>query len=289
LNCLLVSKIGRNHPAPYSDAPFDAVLCSNPYRIVPSGTTLSPTLLKRLFANVFAIMNEWSRTILVPYRTACWSIEPGQTVKKETYPFGLVLLKMRKSNPGRPFAYILTPWGLATLTIHEIWRKGQESMSTRCVIARVIGPEQFGDIGGRFHCEDGYPSGVGKQLWKLYHEFFNGDMEAMQSVLLDEHPAGWYSIIRDWSEPIGFSVVGTGEGPQCFCHGEAKLPGHLFNAYLSVRARCEFIYILITNPYDGLDIARLVYQGDDVEWLTAGHVAFTAAEPNWEAFDPVKK
>ncbi len=80
-------------------------------------------------------------------------------------------------------------------------------MSTRSVIARQAGD---GFI-GRYHHSDGYPSGVGAAIYKLYNGYFKQDAKRMLEVLIDEHPAGWSTIVgsglgevTDFSKAIGF-------------------------------------------------------------------------------------
>ena len=77
-------------------------------------------------------------------------------------------------------------------------------MSTRSVIARPMGD----GFNGRYHHWDGYPSGLGAELYWLaqpndYRAMaglpptpWNGDIEAMLKVLLDDHPAGWSTLER---------------------------------------------------------------------------------------------
>lgn len=71
-------------------------------------------------------------------------------------------------------------------------------MSTR---SEIFGP----DGKGRYHHWDGYPLGVGRTLWALYHGHFERDVRAMRKVLLEDHPAGWSTINgADWSLEPGF-------------------------------------------------------------------------------------
>ncbi|MBI2836125.1 MAG: hypothetical protein HYX85_00325 [Chloroflexi bacterium] len=85
-------------------------------------------------------------------------------------------------------------------------------MSTRGVIAR-----QKGDtFEGRYHHWDSYPSGLGKALWDTYHSGFKGNLEEMLRVLVDEHPAGWSTIIgKDFAVTPGFNESYKGECLNC--------------------------------------------------------------------------
>lgn len=85
-------------------------------------------------------------------------------------------------------------------------------MSTRSVIARPWGD----GFEGRYHHYDGYPSGVGAQLWELYHGRYAGDVGAMVAELIEAHPAGWSTINgADWSLEPGF--VDRLNGPCAVC------------------------------------------------------------------------
>jgi hypothetical protein len=75
-------------------------------------------------------------------------------------------------------------------------------MSTRSVIAKPVGDGWE----GRYHHWDGYPAGVGAELFHLYHNVFGHSVERMRKVLIDQHPAGWSTIIgADWRLAPGYS------------------------------------------------------------------------------------
>lgn len=95
-------------------------------------------------------------------------------------------------------------------------------MSTRALIAV---PGRGGVFHGRYHHFDGYPSGLGRELCKLYVDLFDQNIDAMRQLLFYDHPAGWSNIIGvDWTLPIGyksFSSVGREKPPpMCYCHGD---------------------------------------------------------------------
>lgn len=69
-------------------------------------------------------------------------------------------------------------------------------MSTRAVIARTTGHE--GEFKGVYSHWDGYPTNLGKRLWKIVRD--RGLANTLR-FLIDEHPAGW-------------SVAGE----ECYCH-----------------------------------------------------------------------
>ena len=103
-------------------------------------------------------------------------------------------------------------------------------MSIRGAIAR---PTSSGGWEGRYHHFDAYPIGLGRELFELYHRTFDRDHEQMARMLIDEHPAGWSTLI---AHHLGGRVF-TGEEfthagfqafddphhgmlPQCYCHGQ---------------------------------------------------------------------
>lgn len=72
-------------------------------------------------------------------------------------------------------------------------------MSTRSVIARKT-PVGFKGI---YHHWNGYPSGLGKTLFKIHSTVFGSGTARMLRYLIDDHPAGWSTINSDWSKPEG--------------------------------------------------------------------------------------
>ncbi|GAA1110013.1 MULTISPECIES: hypothetical protein [Nocardiopsis] len=102
-------------------------------------------------------------------------------------------------------------------------------MSTRGAIAR---PTTNGNWRGRYHHGDSYPTRLGRELFQLYHDTFDGDHEAMTTVLIGDHPAGWSTVIatyfpwpfdREAFTRAGYRGVMSDEQglyPACYCHGE---------------------------------------------------------------------
>lgn len=87
-------------------------------------------------------------------------------------------------------------------------------MSTRSIIARAVGD----GFRGRYHHWDGYPTGLGKALWGLHRGHFEGDLARMLRALIDDHPAGWSTIVdRDFSLTPGYIEYGHGPCTQCGC------------------------------------------------------------------------
>jgi hypothetical protein len=93
------------------------------------------------------------------------------------------------------------------------------------VIARTAGDSWE----GRHHACEGDPSGLGLALLDLAQPAgpFGGDLEKLLTVLLDEHPAGWVTIVHvDWSQRPGHTHLdhrapdSRTERPQCLCQGD---------------------------------------------------------------------
>jgi hypothetical protein len=81
-------------------------------------------------------------------------------------------------------------------------------MATRGAIARLERRDSEGvppAFVGAYHHWDSYPTGLGRTLWALYHGHFQKNMEAMLQTLIDDHPAGWSSILTsDFTKAPGF-------------------------------------------------------------------------------------
>lgn len=71
-------------------------------------------------------------------------------------------------------------------------------MSTRSLIGQTTGEE--GEFKAIYSHSDGYPTWMGRRLWKMFHEGFNRDLPSMLDYIM-EHSAGW-------------SVLGE----RCYCH-----------------------------------------------------------------------
>jgi hypothetical protein len=118
-------------------------------------------------------------------------------------------------------------------------------MSTRSLIARATGE---GTFKGVYHHWDGYPTGLGKYLTEILAGPFAGDLPRMLGTLIDEHPAGWSTIVgKDFTLKPGytaeslthpcssrmsdadyhaamqqFRALPDFRRPQCYCHGNRR-------------------------------------------------------------------
>lgn len=168
-------------------------------------------------------------------------------------------------------------------------------MGTRSVIARAMGD----GFRGRYHHWDGYPTGLGKQLWELYHGHFGRNLAQMLKVLIDDHPAGWSTIVhKDFGLSPGYiNLVLDGQHPeakrpQCYCHGERHEVVNEFTERDAAVAGCEWAYafdgelrimnVLASLHEDGTKMVGWFGMGDPKSlWSLAGRVELEGPEPDW--------
>ena len=102
-------------------------------------------------------------------------------------------------------------------------------MSTRSAILLPI--EDGAAAIGRYHHFDGYPTGLGIELHRLYRESFGEDYRAMVKTLIFSHPSGWSNILgaNFVDHTPGFQERVGDDGklteriqgqPECYCHGD---------------------------------------------------------------------
>ena len=145
-------------------------------------------------------------------------------------------------------------------------------MSTSGVIAR----KTANGFTGVYHYWDSYPSGLGETLYALYHEQFHEDVEAMLKMLIDEHPAGWWTIKDcDFSLEPGHS--GTIEyhqeriRPQCRCYGEW---GKSAQSFTERNTYVDFAYVFNGTTMD-------ILTPDGGTWRSIGLVSLDSPAPDW--------
>ncbi len=186
-------------------------------------------------------------------------------------------------------------------------------MSTRGVIARLthVLPPRFC---GRYHHWDSYPSGLGQTLWKLYHDHFNCDLNAMLRVLLDQHPAGWSSINgADFNLVSGFTELTSrkseareeadGLRPECYCHGDRCEEAWEVTEQNASGSGCEWAYAFAASAHPKHDVMLVLSsyrpsgqkmigffgQGDpQAVWLVVGVVDLKREEPDWDELDEAR-
>lgn len=188
-------------------------------------------------------------------------------------------------------------------------------MSTRGAIARLTSvlPLQWK---GRYHHWDSYPDGLGRELWKLYHETFAQDLDRMLKAILDEHAAGWSSLSANDLERGLFRVLTTGDplpspdevGPNCYCHGDRNEEAWEVNEQNASGSGVEWAYVftssytlqssdpdakatrqdamLVLSSYSasGRKAIGMFGMGDpSAHWRLAAVVDLKAEEPDWNA------
>jgi len=194
-------------------------------------------------------------------------------------------------------------------------------MSTRSVIAR---PTAAG-FQGRYVHWDGYPSGVGRQIYGLFQGHFGKDFDRLQRVLLDEHPAGWSSLSGDWTKAPGFAedprnTDGPGkaddlshaeDGPTCYCHGERQEQAYEVSQANAWGSGCEYVYVLHLSaegqplmtvysayePFTECSVSGRKARGrrkmigyfgmgnPDATWHVVAALDLNGAPPDWEHLD----
>ena len=193
-------------------------------------------------------------------------------------------------------------------------------MSTRSAIARLTSRDPLA-FEGRYHHWDGYPSGLGRTLWHLYHTHFGRDLSAMLTVLLDRHPAGWSTIVgADFSQEAGFQElrlcgdvkadepvlddpcgsVPHAAPPQCYCHGERSEAAWEVTQENASGSGCEYVYaflptseqepdrmlILCSYIASGQKMVGMFGMGDpQAQWRVLAEVLLQDVEPDWDRLD----
>jgi hypothetical protein len=78
-------------------------------------------------------------------------------------------------------------------------------MSTNGIIARSTGE---GTFKGVYHHWDSYPNeGLGQYLTQILVGYFKNDLAGMLRILIDEHPAGWSTIVnKDFTLKPGYTA-----------------------------------------------------------------------------------
>ena len=130
---------------------------------------------------------------------------------------------------------------------------------------------------GRYHNWDSYPSGLGEALYNLYYTY-NRDLSLLCKVLIDEHPAGWSTIVnRDFSLEPGFITIPDKENqqPLCYCHGDHPEKAVLWTEK-DLPADLEYVY-----TFDEGEILVIM----DAHLRELARVSLRDAPPDWKALD----
>ena len=161
-------------------------------------------------------------------------------------------------------------------------------MSTRGCIARLdrISPLEFRGV---YHHWDSYPSGLGRTLFRIRNKDFQKDTEAVLKVLIDQHPAGWSTVVERRFDDM------TGDaGPQCFCHGGRHEPGRLVTQGNAAGSGVEYAYafdgskmfVLASFCRDGSKMVGMFGAGaPDAVWSVLATVDLDGPEPDWQTME----
>lgn len=154
-------------------------------------------------------------------------------------------------------------------------------MSTRGMIALKL---PGGDLIGRYHHNDSYPIGLGKTLWHAYHGPFEQNLEEMMHFFLNQHPAGWSTVVdADFYLEPGFvnnRVPFSDEPrrPQCYCHGDRKERNREF---LSKKDLKDFDYSYV---FDIISLDMTIVESGKV----IACVGLNGNEPNWQELEETR-
>jgi hypothetical protein len=172
-------------------------------------------------------------------------------------------------------------------------------MSTRGCIARLQSRNPL-EFSGVYHHWDSYPSGLGQALFLLRKMEFGGDTDAMLKALIDEHPAGWSTVVGStFSKTPGYrardaAATEDDAAPQCYCHGARHESGWVVTHQNAAGSGIEFAYVfdgatmLVLGSYraDGEKMVGMFGCGDEhATWRVIADVDLDGAAPDWEALD----
>ena len=167
-------------------------------------------------------------------------------------------------------------------------------MSTRGAIGRLL-PD--GSWQARYHHFDSYPSGLGRALYLAYRGFFNRSVERMLEYLVDEHPAGWSTIVdADFARTPGYRNYDEidDNAPHCYCHGDRHEEAWEVTQENAAGSGVEYAYLFdgtsrmrILSSYSGAHkMIGMFGQGDpDSTWVEIAAVDLDGPEPNWQELD----
>lgn len=162
-------------------------------------------------------------------------------------------------------------------------------MSTRAVIGVYTNREQ-GEWRGTYDHWDGYPHGLGKSLWKLYHEFYKGLLPAMVEMLIDAHPQGWSTIVgADWHKRPTWldstkDIYERGEFPPPMSY--RYRPGHdepwHFDQTTDGAQEWAYVFDLQSNTMTVLECGGSM---EKLAYIVKGTIPLDGIEPDWKSFE----
>ena len=190
-------------------------------------------------------------------------------------------------------------------------------MSTRSCIARPI---ETGGFQGRYVHWDGYPSGVGRDVYDLFNRpvkkgGFGRNFTRLTKALLDNHPAGFSHIHGDWTASVGWGEnkacakqSASTDPVECYCHGERHDEPYEVTHENAAESGCEYAYVLykrdgiptmdvwttisLTDKGEAKKMIGSFGSGDpSANWVIVGRVALTQPMNGnaWQKLDEVAR
>lgn len=165
-------------------------------------------------------------------------------------------------------------------------------MSTRAAIGVWVN-RKHGCWRGVYHHFDGYPTGLGRALWELYHAHYEDRLSVMVEMLIDNHVEGWSSIVdADWSQLPNwlewydrqpYYDNGLPLPPQSYkARGEEPNPlDHTSDAWL------EWAYIidLEANTMTIFEEVSYEVRKNAPVWIKKATLPLTGSAPDWSIFE----
>jgi len=139
-------------------------------------------------------------------------------------------------------------------------------MSTRSIIARQL----ENGFEGVYHHWDGYPSGLGATLYKMYHSL-GANLENLLEDVIDKHPSGWVTL---------------NETPECFCHRSD--PDHDTRMANNIESYgANYAYTFEKDIHKETDLMHIYLRKYDSSerWTHIASVDLTNSAPNWNELD----
>lgn len=165
-------------------------------------------------------------------------------------------------------------------------------MGTRGAIARLESKE-LGTWRGRYHHWDSYPDGLGQALYELYQAKFRGRVERMLELLIDQHPAGWSTIVgANWRLKPGYveDLSKRTERPKCYCHGDRhEEPWEVDQTSVGSGVGWAYVFegtqmhVLASVCRDGEKMIGMFGFGDEkAVWREHAVIDLDGPQPDWE-------
>ncbi|MBI1984697.1 MAG: hypothetical protein HYS60_01130 [Candidatus Wildermuthbacteria bacterium] len=155
---------------------------------------------------------------------------------------------------------------------------------------------------GRYYHWNGTPDVLGRELWKLYHGFFQENLLKMLGVLIDEHPAGWGDFAdADWTLKPGFNEAPEeSQRPRCLCHGDRS--EEEWKIAQDTPNDASYVFVLLGEK-GGIPPMMVIYSRelllfadsreegfysrwyDIPKWYEIARISLSGEEPDWEVFE----